>query len=314
MNSKRGRSRLGRPMQVAGPQVLSQPFTFQHYSPEAQATTSTPQPEPFRFQGSTKTTSLSQHPQSFTFEADPAYPIPVLSLGDTHRNTLSQSISTNTVSNLIHELECLRQQDETTALPPDHPPSKNTRAALLRRRRDLEYQEVAARTARTDAERLAKQVKRQSIRDDNEARRKAAAHTQVEGEAGLPERRRRRRRQSQKDSQVQTASPFPPISPATIISPQVSFATSLTYRPASRPSQGLWCMQETPLPSPQFPKRDAMQKPSQLTPSRNPYTLMKTVAQNPADSATFKVPKQPKSVRFNEVVDIREDSAGSDDK
>ena len=318
MGSQTGNSHQGHPAQAVGFQTPSQPYTFQASLLTAtqancqrpQVTASAPQPEPFRFEGSPQATPFAPPSQTFTFEADPIYPTHLLSSGFTPITKLTRSTSLDNVSNLVHDFERLGHQDapdrvRTPPPTPPSPPATDARAELLCRRREPEYKEAATTKARKDGERTAKEVKRQAIRNDNEAKGQAQARSQS---------------QEQGDRQVQPAQPFPPISPATAAGPQTSFAETLAFRPASGVSQSPWRVVNAPIPPPhseapvslQFPDCDAMQKPPHLRPSGVKPTLQKGVLQKATDGTTFVLPKQPRSVRFKEVIDSKEDSGGEE--
>ena len=295
-----GRRTNADPSAGTGLQLPSHPLTF----PANPLPSPRLRQAPFKFQGVPEATPFAPHSPPFTFEGGLTYPTPVLSSGFSPISTPTRSSSTIPVSDLVHQLEGLGHEDDEQPAGPLHPapPVIDTRAERRRIRREHEYKQMAARHARTEAERVAKEVKRQAIRDDNGAKRQAES-------------------QEQRDHERTPAPLFLSVSPATVALPQTTFTTTLAHRPPSGASQGLLLIGIPPLPPPVRPvtrpplqpsARDSTVRPLQPRHSRNQPTP-KGILRKPTAGTTFILPKPPRSVRFNECIDMREDGGDTRD-
>jgi hypothetical protein len=308
---------------LSNAQVSSQEYPAQGISSVAAS-------QPFTFQTS-PTPPFTPTSQAFTFQANLAYPKPVLSSDFSPINARTRSNSTdnasendvdrlrrlerevealqNQYSNLQRETALLKEQNvqersRTSQSPPDHPPSPPTidpKVELRRVQRSQEYQAAVAEQAHKDAKRVEAEVKGQARRDD------------------IRDKRRDWWDKNEDRNVSPLRHPFS-ISPATVAAPETSFTTTLAYRPAAGPPpHNQWCLTAQPIPqqplppsripipsqsqsSSRYPEREVIKRSTRWRDKPAPKGILCKPARN--DNR----PNGLKFVRFDPVLDFREDS------
>jgi hypothetical protein len=279
---------------------------------------------PFRFQGGPQATPSTPPSQSFTFEAGPAYPTPVLTSGFSPINAGNQASPTYTgyhedldklhclegevedlqkqYADLQREVELLRQQDKQKkgtspreSPAPPSPPAVDRKAELRRLAREEDYKAAVAEQAHKDAKRTEAEVRAQARQDEIEDRR----HEWWDKNKGRA---------------ITPPHPFP-VTPATLAAPETTFSTTLAYRPASVASQNTWHLAVGPIPIPspsriplpsrsrsrsrsRSPERDSVETPTRSHDRPVPQGILRK-----PDNQRQNLPNPPKLVRFNNVID-----------